>query len=241
MPRNNSRDNTSTREISFQTTFTKYAEGSVLSCCGDTKVLCTASIIEGVPRFLKDSQQGWISAEYSMLPRSTHTRNDREASRGKQSGRTVEIQRLIGRSLRSCVDLEKLDGFTILLDCDVLQADGGTRTTAINGAVIALVQAIQKLQYQKKITTDPIKHLITATSLGLLNNKIYLDLDYNEDSKADVDCNIILTDKANIVEIQGTAENKTMTPEQLQQMIKIATESQKNLLTIMRKTLGMIE
>lgn len=240
MARRNNRKNHEMRPFSFETAFTKHPEGSVLVSCGDTKVLCTASISEGVPKFLKDSNQGWLTAEYSMLPRSTHSRCDREASRGKQTGRTIEIQRLIGRCMRSCIDLKKLGDHTIILDCDVLQADGGTRTTAINGCMVALLQAIQALQYAKKIHEDPITHLITAVSLGYINQEVFLDLDYKEDSSADVDCNIILTEHAEIVEIQGTAEGQTFSKNTLNEMLDVAIAQQPTLLAAMRDACNLV-
>ena len=240
MARRNNRKNHEMRPFSFETAFTKNPEGSVLVSCGDTKVLCTASISEGVPKFLKDSNQGWLTAEYSMLPRSTHSRCDREASRGKQTGRTIEIQRLIGRCMRSCIDLKKLGDHTIILDCDVLQADGGTRTTAINGCMVALLQAIQALQYAKKIQQDPIIHLISAVSLGYINQEVLLDLDYKEDSSADVDCNIILTEHAEIVEIQGTAEGQTFSKNTLNEMLDVAIAQQPALLAAMRDACDLV-
>ena len=237
MPRINNRHNNCFRPIHFQPNFTKHAEGSVLASCGDTQVLCTVSATEGVPKFLKDQNRGWLTAEYGMLPRATHSRCDREAARGKQTGRTVEIQRLIGRSLRSCIDFHRLGDYTLVVDCDVLQADGGTRTTAINGAMVALVQAMQKLQYAKKLKNDPIKHLITACSIGIIGDSIRLDLDYSEDSQADVDANIILTEHGDIVEVQGTAEGAPFSPQQLSDMMALAQQSQASLLKAMHNCL----
>ena len=237
MARRNNRKNHEMRPFSFETAFTKHPEGSVLVSCGDTKVLCTASISEGVPKFLKDSNQGWLTAEYSMLPRSTHTRCDREATRGKQSGRTVEIQRLIGRCLRNSLDLKKLGDFTVSVDCDVIQADGGTRTTAINGAMVALILAIRNLQYKKILQVDPVKHLITAFSLGMMKRAVLLDLDYEEDSTVDVDCNICLCENGNIVEIQGSAEGEAMTPSVLNTMLEQSLHAQKQLLNAMHEAL----
>ena len=170
LSRHNKRALDALRPVEFITNYTKYAEGSVLACCGDTKVLCNVSIQEGTPRFLRDTASGWLTAEYSMLPRATHSRCDREAARGKQSGRTVEIQRLIGRCLRNCIDLSVLGDYTVQIDCDVLQADGGTRTTAINGAMVALILAMRTLQYNKIISVDPITHMVTAFSLGFKDN-----------------------------------------------------------------------
>lgn len=237
-PRKNNRALDALRPISFETNFTRHAEGSVLASCGDTKVLCNVSVQEGTPKFLRDSSSGWLTAEYSMLPRSTHTRCDREAARGKQSGRTIEIQRLIGRCLRNCIDLKKLGDFTVMIDCDVIQADGGTRTTAINGAMVALVLAMRNLQYNKIIKTDPINHLITAFSLGYRQGSVMIDLDYDEDSSVDVDCNICLSEHGGIVEIQGSAEGKTMQPETLQTMLSMCQHAQASLLEAFQTALS---
>jgi len=210
------------RPIRFTRHYTKHAEGSVLSEFGDTIVLCNASISEGVPRFLKDTKQGWLTAEYGMLPRATNTRTDREAARNKQAGRTVEIQRLIGRSLRAAVDLTQLGPYTLTVDCDVIQADGGTRTAAISGACVAVVDALNSLQYRKIITTDPLKHLIAAVSVGIYQGEPVLDLDYAEDANAHTDMNIVMTDNGAFVEIQGTAEGDTFHETQLQSLLSLA-------------------
>jgi len=212
------------RNITFQRHFTKHAEGSVLTSFGETKVLCTASIEPGVPRFLRDAQhqQGWLTAEYGMLPRSTNTRINREAKYGRQEGRTVEIQRLIGRSLRAAVDLSALPNMTITVDCDVIQADGGTRTAAISGACVALVDALNQLQYQKILKTDPLKHFIAAVSVGMVKGQAVLDLDYAEDSRAETDMNVIMTDAGSFIEVQGTAEGLAFHEQELQQMIALA-------------------
>ena len=236
--RANGRGSRVLRPISFTPNFTKHAEGSVLAACGDTKVICNVSIQEGTPKFLRDSQSGWLTAEYSMLPRATHTRSDREAARGKQGGRTVEIQRLIGRCLRNCIDLALLGDYTVVVDCDVIQADGGTRTTAINGAVVALVLGMRHLQYQKILKVDPIKHLITAFSLGVVQKNVLLDLDFLEDSSADVDCNICLDEHGGIVEIQGSAEGEAMSPDSLRDMLALCQEAQKTLLASMYQALS---
>lgn len=222
MKRSNNRQTNELREISFLRNFTQHAEGSVLACFGNTKVLCTASVEEGVPRFLRDANQGWLTAEYGMLPRSTHTRMNREAARGKQGGRTVEIQRLIGRSLRAAVDLKLLGNYTIKLDCDVIQADGGTRTAAISGACVALIDAVRHMQYEKLITTDPIKHMIAAISVGICDGKPVLDLDYNEDSNAETDMNVVMTDKGAFIEVQGTAEGEAFHEDELQSLLSLA-------------------
>ena len=195
------------RPISFIRNFTKYAEGSVLVCYGNTKVICNASVLDSVPRFLRDSNSGWISAEYSMLPRSTLTRTDRDGARGIRNARSVEIQRLIGRSLRVAVDLSLIPKFSISLDCDVLQADGGTRTAAISGAYIALVDAINWMIGKKLIKQNPIKHVVTAVSVGVVDVNFLLDLDYKEDSSCCADINVIMSDGADIIEVQGTAES----------------------------------
>lgn len=210
------------RPISFTRHYTKHAEGSVLTQFGNTIVLCNASIDNNVPRFLKDSGQGWLTAEYGMLPRATHSRTDREATRGKQGGRTVEIQRLIGRSLRAAIDLKKLPNYTITLDCDVIQADAGTRTAAISGAFVALVDALRFLQERKLILDDPLKHFIAAVSVGVVNGTPYLDLDYSEDSKAETDMNVIMTDSGSFIEVQGTAEGAPFHETELQALLTLA-------------------
>lgn len=211
------------RELKIIPNYLKHAEGSVLIEIGNTKVLCSASVIDGVPRFLRDRpNQGWLTAEYSMLPRATHQRSDREAVRGKQSGRTLEIQRLIGRSLRSCINLNKLGPYTIHIDCDVIQADGSTRTAAITGGCVALVQALQKMQYQKKINHDPIKYLVAAVSVGICNGKVTLDLDYKLDSQADTDMNIVMNQAGDFIEVQGTAEKKPFSHQQFLAMLTAA-------------------
>jgi ribonuclease PH len=228
-----------TRSITFDRNYTKHAEGSVLACFGDTKVLCTASVELSVPRFLRDSNQGWVTAQYGMLPRSTHTRMQREASKGKQSGRTLEIQRLIGRSLRACVDLTKMPGVTITIDCDVIQADGGTRTTAINGACIALIDAIRHCQRKKIFATDPFKHLISAISVGIYQGEPVLDLDYDEDSTAYTDMNIVMTDKAEFIEVQGTAESHPFSRDELNNLLVLAEKGCFEIQAMQRNILGM--
>lgn len=212
------------REISFVPEFTKYAEGSVLAAFGHTKVLCTASVSKGVPRWLRDAKnkQGWITAEYSMLPRATHTRKDREATRGKQTGRTLEIQRLIGRSLRAAVDLTKLGEYTITVDCDVIQADAGTRTAAVSGACVALVLALQDMQRKRLIKQDPLRCLVAAVSVGIVKGEAVLDLDYDEDCGADTDMNVVSTESGDLIEVQGTAEGAPFSPAQLTEMMVLA-------------------
>jgi ribonuclease PH len=209
------------RPITFTRHYTKHAEGSVLTQFGETTVLCTATVVNDVPRFLKNSNQGWLTAEYGMLPRATHTRTDREATRGKQGGRTVEIQRLIGRSLRAAIDLKKLPGYTITLDCDVLQADGGTRTAAISGACVALIDALRYLQERKLILNDPLKHFVAAVSVGIFNGTPVLDLDYSEDSKAETDMNVVMTDAGSFIEVQGTAEGAAFQEHELQALLAL--------------------
>lgn len=210
------------RQISITRNYTCHAEGSVLIEFGRTKVLCNASVSEGVPRFLKGSGQGWITAEYGMLPRSTGSRMDREATRGKQGGRTLEIQRLIGRSLRAVVDLKKLGEYTITIDCDVIQADGGTRTASITGACVALVDALNSLQRDKKLKTDPLIQLVASVSVGVHRGQPVLDLDYPEDSSADTDMNIVMGEDGGLIEVQGTAEGATFNREALNHMLDLA-------------------
>lgn len=210
------------REIRFTRNFTKHAEGSVLVEYGDTKVLCTASISkDSLPRFLKGTGRGWITAEYSMLPRATTDRTDREATRGKQGGRTLEIQRLIGRSLRAAVDLNKLGELGITIDCDVLQADGGTRTAAISGGCVALVDALRHMQRQKIITNDPLRFMVAAVSAGIYNGNPILDLEYIEDCEADTDMNIVMNEHGGFIEVQGTAEGNVFTNEQMHELIDL--------------------
>lgn len=212
------------RTIKITRHYTKHAEGSVLIEFGDTKVLCNASVSDGVPRFLKDSGQGWITAEYSMLPRATHQRTDREASRGKQGGRTLEIQRLIGRALRTAVDLKQLGEKTITVDCDVIQADGGTRTAAITGSCIALADALRHVQ-----KSSAMRFLVAAISVGLYQNTVVLDLDYAEDSQAETDMNVVMTEQGGFIELQGTAEKQAFKSCELQQMLELAESGIKQL------------
>ena len=216
------RKNNELRSIEIIRNYTKHAEGSVLIKCGDTHVICTASIEEKIPSFLKGKNQGWVTAEYGMLPRSTSTRMVREASRGKQSGRTQEIQRLIGRSLRSIIDLEMLGERTIQIDCDVIQADGGTRTASITGAYVALYDAIQNLITKGLIKNSPIVDSIAAISLGIKDSDIFLDLDYIEDSNCDTDMNIVMTGSGKFVEIQGTAEGEAFSRDEMNDLIDMA-------------------
>ena len=226
------------RQVTFERGYTKHAEGSVLVCFGDTKVLCTASVEHGVPRWLKGQGKGWITAEYGMLPRATNTRNQREAARGKQSGRTQEIQRLIGRSLRAMVDLSKLGENTIYVDCDVIQADGGTRTASITGAAVAMIDALENLQRKKKLKADPLIGLVAAVSVGIKEGEVYLDLNYEEDASCDTDLNVVMTQKGEFIEIQGTAEEKPFTKEQADKMLVMAQEGIAQLVTLQQTALG---
>ncbi len=226
------------REVSVKKNFIKHAEGSVLIQVGDTHVICAASVENKVPPFLRDKKTGWVTAEYSMLPRSTHTRMIRESSKGKVSGRTQEIQRLIGRSLRSIVDMDKLGERTIWIDCDVIQADGGTRCASITGAFIALCLALKKLHKDKVIDCIPIKDYVAATSVGIVNGHKCLDLDYAEDSNASVDLNVVRTGAGHYVEIQGTAEKDPFSDEELATMLKLADKGIKSLIELQKKTIG---
>lgn len=210
------------RAVSINRAFTKHAEGSVLIAFGDTKVLCTASVLEKVPPHKKGSGEGWVTAEYGMLPRSTHTRSDREAARGKQSGRTQEIQRLIGRAMRSVFDLKALGEHTIHLDCDVLQADGGTRTAAITGAYVAARDAINHLLQSGVLTKDPIMDSVAAISVGIYQGVPVLDLDYPEDSACDTDMNVVMTGNGGMIEVQGTAEGVSFSRDELNALLDLA-------------------
>lgn len=226
------------RSFSFQPGAAKYAEGSCLVTCGDTKVLCTASLDEKVPPFLRGSGLGWVTAEYGMLPRATHERTDREAAKGKQSGRTQEIQRLIGRSLRAVVNRQALGEMQIKVDCDVLQADGGTRTASITGGYVALALACRHLQKTGKITADPLTDSVAAISCGLYNGVPVLDLDYAEDSTAQADANFVFTGRGGIVEIQGTAEHVPFAEEQFQELLRLARKGIAELTDLQKQVLG---
>ncbi|MCH1488660.1 MAG: ribonuclease PH [Pseudomonadales bacterium] len=239
MPRPSGRRNDELRNTSFARQFTKHAEGSVLASFGDTQVLCTASVTKGVPRFLKGKGSGWITAEYGMLPRSTGERMQREAARGKQSGRTQEIQRLIGRSLRAAVNLERLGEHTITIDCDVLQADGGTRTTAISGAYVALADALTGLQEHGRLDESPLNFMVAAVSVGVYNGEPILDLDYIEDSNAETDMNVVMADSGSFIELQGTAEGTPFHPHELELMLELAGKGIAEINTLQKTALAL--
>ena len=215
------RSTESLRPLVIETHVNRYAEGSALISMGHTRVLCTCSVEDKVPPFKKESAEGWVTAEYSMLPRSTHTRSSRESHRGKLSGRTMEIQRLIGRSIRAITDLSALDGYTLTIDCDVLQADGGTRTASITGGFVAFALACERLRAEGKISKNPIKEQVAAVSLGIHGQRVLLDLNYEEDFAADVDLNLVMTDSGRLVEIQGTGEETTFEKSQLLSMLEL--------------------
>ncbi len=238
MQRPSGRSTDQLRNIVITRNFTRHAEGSVLVCFGDTKVICTASVEDSVPRFLKGEGRGWITAEYGMLPRSTGTRMGREASRGKQGGRTVEIQRLIGRSLRAAVDLKALGENTITIDCDVIQADGGTRTASITGACVALADALAYLKKEGKIQTNPMINMIASVSVGMYEGEPVLDLDYPEDSSAETDMNFVMTEAGGLVEIQGTAEKEPFTETQFANMFSLAKKGIGELVEIQKTALS---
>jgi ribonuclease PH len=226
------------REINITRNFTRHAEGSVLVCFGDTRVICTASVEKGVPSFMRGEGRGWVTAEYGMLPRSTGTRMGREASRGKQGGRTVEIQRLIGRSLRAAMDLTKLGENTITVDCDVIQADGGTRTAAITGACVALVDAVNYLQREKLLKDDPLLQMVASVSVGIYKGVPVLDLDYAEDSAADTDMNVIMGAAGGFIEVQGTAEQAPFARNELDSMLDLASRGIQQLIALQQLALA---
>ena len=231
------RANDQLRPISIERHYTKYAEGSVLICAGDTKVICTASVTEGVPPFLRGKGEGWVTAEYGLLPRSTGTRCEREAAKGKQSGRTQEIQRLIGRSLRAVVDRKKLGEYTIQIDCDVIQADGGTRCASITGAWVALRDAVDWMRQKGLISEDPIQAQVSAVSVGIWSNEPALDFNYAEDSASDTDMNVVMTSEGGFVEIQGTAEGKPFSESELAALIDLAKQGNRALQEAQRQAL----
>ena len=227
------------RPIRLTRNYTKHAEGSVLIDCGDTRVICTASIEDKVPAFLKGKGRGWLTAEYGMLPRSTHTRMDREAAKGKQSGRTQEIQRLIGRSLRAAFDLGAFGERTLHLDCDVIQADGGTRTAAITGAMVAAYDAFSKLVARDVIKSVPVAHFVAAISVGVYKGQPVLDLDYIEDSDCDTDMNVVMTDAGHFIEVQGTAEGAAFDRATMNHLLDLAQDGIADLIVLQKKTLDL--
>lgn len=237
--RSNNRGQADLRSVKIIRNFIKHAEGSVLVEFGDTKVICTASIISGVPRFLKGTGQGWLTAEYSMIPRSTHDRMDREATRGKQGGRTLEIQRLIGRSLRTAIDLRAIGENTIAIDCDVIQADGGTRTASITGSCVALYDAIRTLKRRGNLAQDPFKQFVASISVGVHQGKPVLDLDYLEDSNAETDMNVVMNEDGEFIEIQGTAESKPFTQTELMSMLELAEKGIRKLFEIQKAVVNL--
>lgn len=233
--RANHRKNDELRPIKLTRQYTKHAEGSVLVEFGDTKVICTASLTVGVPPFLKDKGQGWVTAEYGMLPRSTNERMQREAAKGKQTGRTQEIQRLIGRSLRAAVDLKAMGENTIVVDCDVIQADGGTRTASITGGCVALYDALQNLKKRSTLTAEPFRQFVASISTGISNGQPILDLDYAEDSTADTDMNFVMTEHGGFIEIQGTAEKETFEQHELDAMLALAKQGIGELIKLQKE------
>ncbi|MEO3946972.1 ribonuclease PH [Gorillibacterium sp. CAU 1737] len=236
--RHDGRQHDQVRPITLTPNVNKHAEGSVLIEVGDTKVICTATVEERVPPFMKGQGKGWVTAEYSMLPRATQTRNQREAAKGKLGGRTMEIQRLIGRALRSVVDLEKLGERTITLDCDVIQADGGTRTTSITGAFVAMVQAIHKLHVTKPFAVFPVTDFLASVSVGIVGNVPLLDLNYEEDSKAKVDMNVVMTGAGKFVEVQGTGEEAPFSRDELNELLRLAEEGIHSVIKLQKEALG---
>jgi len=226
------------RELRFIPDFTKHAEGSVLTSFGDTQVLCTASVEERVPAWMRNTGRGWVTGEYGMLPRATHTRSGREATRGKQGGRTLEIQRLIGRSLRAVTDLEALGERSVMLDCDVIQADGGTRTAAISGAYVALAIAMQRLRKTGRLKKDPLHGQVAAVSVGIYRGTPVLDLDYAEDSEAETDMNIVMNDAGRFVEVQGTAEGHAFTDDEFDAMIGLARAGIADIITAQNEAIA---
>lgn len=236
--RPNNRANNQVREIKITRNYTRYAEGSVLIEFGETKVLCNATVEETVPRFLKGQQQGWVTAEYGMLPRATHSRTQREAAKGKQGGRTMEIQRLIARSLRAVVDLKTLGERTVTVDCDVIQADGGTRTASITGACVALHDAMNKLVANGTLKTNPMKGLVAAISVGIVESEAVCDLEYVEDSNAETDMNVVMVEDGRLVEVQGTAEGEPFSHEELLTLLDLAKQGINQLVDAQRKALA---
>ena len=234
------RKNNQVREITIEKNINLNADGSCLISQGNTKVICTATFEKDVPIWLKNKGSGWVTAEYSMLPASTSSRNKRESKQGKQTGRTIEIQRLIGRSLRTVVDLKKLNCGQFIVDCDVIQADGGTRTTSVTGAFVAMSLAIKKLLKQGALTENPIKDYLAAISCGIINTKIFIDLDYEEDSNADVDANFIFAKKLGISEVQISGEGSTFSLKLMNEMIKLSTKAVENIFDLQKRMIGKI-
>ncbi|CAJ0710736.1 MULTISPECIES: ribonuclease PH [Ralstonia] len=227
------------RPVTLTRKFTRHAEGSVLVCFGDTQVLCTASVLPKVPPHKKGSGEGWVTAEYGMLPRSTHTRSDREAARGKQSGRTQEIQRLIGRAMRTVFDLRALGEHTLHLDCDVLQADGGTRTASITGAFVAAYDAVSVMREKGQLVGDPVRDFVAAVSVGVVDGVPVLDLDYPEDSACDTDMNVVMTGSGGFVEVQGTAEGTPFSRAEMDAMLGLADQGIRTLISLQKQALGL--
>lgn len=241
MTRHDKRAENELREVTIETDYLIHPEGSVLMTVGNTKVICTATVEDRVPPFLRGSGKGWVTAEYSMLPRATGQRTQREATRGKLGGRTMEIQRLIGRALRAVMDLEVLGERTIWVDCDVIQADGGTRTASITGAFVAVAMAVEKVVEKHKLRKFPVQDFLAATSVGVLEEgKLVLDLDYVEDSAANVDMNVVMTGKGAFVELQGTGEEATFTREEMNGLVALAEEGIEQLFTAQKEALGPI-
>ena len=232
MQRKDKRSNDQLREISIVPDFNMHAEGSALVKFGNTHVICNATVEKATPRWMQNDKTGWVTAEYGMLPRSTNERMNREANRGKQSGRTMEIHRLIGRSLRQVVDLDKLTGYTITIDCDVIQADGGTRTASITGGTVALYKALQKIEKE-----DAIKNLVAAISVGIYKDELLLDLDYEEDSNAQCDVNIVMNEALELIEVQGTGEEKAFSKEQFKDLVDLAENGLKDLFTLQKEVI----
>jgi ribonuclease PH len=226
------------RPVRITRRYTKHAEGAVLMACGDTQVICTASVLDKVPPHVKGSGSGWLTAEYGMLPRATHTRSDREAARGKQSGRTLEIQRLIGRALRAAVDLDKLGERTLHVDCDVIQADGGTRTASITGAFVAVHDAVEWLVREGKLPTTVVRDFVAAVSVGIYRGVPVLDLDYAEDVDCDTDMNVVMTGSGGIIEVQGTAEGEPFSRQQLERLLDLAEQGIRELIAAQRAALA---
>ena len=241
MPRASGRTASQLRDVAITREYTRHAEGAVLVRFGDTHVVCTASVEPGVPRFLRGQRKGWVTAEYGMLPRSTGKRMGREAAQGRQGGRTAEIQRLIGRSLRAAIDFKALGENTVIVDCDVIQADGGTRTASITGACVALVDALRHMQRKRMIKADPLAQMVAAVSVGIVDGEPLLDLDYAEDSRADTDMNVVMTDSGGLIEVQATAEGKALDRRQFDALLDLADGGIAELVRLQRAALGSVD